>query len=180
MPYQVQTASGTTISIESELIDGNENPKFSYDSRIITATSANVSGAIYNANQSVGSLFTFPNAARKGGMGGIVQTATLICNVGVASNYRLLLFDQSVTTSDHSTNGVSDADLLKLIGIIDFNANNTTTSSFITTSSGLGIIYQTVGTTNKDIYGVLFTTNSVTLTGINATGITIRLGCSLD
>lgn len=179
MSYQVQTASGTSINIESELIDGNENPKFAYDSRIITAQSAGVTSTLYNANQTVGTLFTFENAARKGGMGGIIQTATLICNVGISANYRLFLFDQTVTTSDHLVGGLSDVDLLKCLGFIDFNANNVTTSNFITTANGLGIIYQTVGLV-KDIYGVLFTTTNVTLTGITATGISIRLGCSLD
>lgn len=179
MSYPVQTASGTTISIESELIDGNENPKFAYDSKIITSQSAGVTTTLYNANQTVGTQFTFANVSRKGGMGGIIQTATLICNVGIAANYRLFLFDQSVTTSDHLTGGLSDADLLKSLGFIDFNVNYVTANNFITTANGLGIIYQTIGS-SKDIYGVLFTNTSVSLTGITATGITIRLGCSLD
>lgn len=178
MSYPVQSSEGTNLTIASELIDGEHNPKFAYDSKIITTQSAGVTTTLYSADQTVGTLFTFQNASRKAGMGGIIQTATLICNVGIVGNYRLMLFDQTVTTTDHSTTGISNADLAKSIGFFDFNNNIDTTTNFITTANGLGIIYQTINT--KDIYGVLMTTTSVTLTGITATGITIRLGCSLD
>lgn len=178
MPYPVNTSAGNPITIESEQIDGNENPKFAYDSRVITSESSGVTTTIYNVDQSIGNQFTFLNASRKASMGGIVQTATLICSVPVAGNYRLFLFDQSVTTSDHNSNGLSDTDLLKCVGFIDFNINQTTVNNFITSANGLGIIYQTTG--SKNLYGVLVATSAVTLTGITATGINIRLGCSLD
>lgn len=77
----------------------------------------------YTAGDQVGTQFTFADAARASGGTGTIVGATLVDANDIIGAYDLVIFDSSVTlASDNAAFAVSDADALKVVGLIPLAA----------------------------------------------------------
>ncbi len=80
---------------------------------------------IYTTADVVGGLLTFAGAADKKTGSGTIKAAILIDNDSEEDTYELHLYNQTFTSADdHDAVTVTDADLKKYVGRIDFTAAN--------------------------------------------------------
>ena len=78
-----------------------------------------VTAGAYVANDAVGGLLTFANAARSTGGGGVIKTVVIIDDAGQDSELELWLFNQTFTAmADNAAWAPSEADLENLVGVI--------------------------------------------------------------
>jgi hypothetical protein len=105
MPYQVTAGSGLHIDSETYThpITGQLTHAPVLTNKVIAVTGTNTGGigtTAYAANQIMGtSQFTFANVALKAGLGGVIQNASLFCEVVSSGQYLLRLFDKPITTT---------------------------------------------------------------------------------
>ena len=79
-----------------------------------------VTAGAYSADDAVGGLLTFANAARVAGGGGFIEGVLLIDDAGQDAATELWLFSETFTAmSDNAAWAPSEADLRNLVGIID-------------------------------------------------------------
>lgn len=84
---------------------------------LTTSTTAYVNG------DQVGTQFTFVNAARTSGEGGMIVGAAVIDAADIVGSLDLFLFDSTVTlAADNAAFTLSDADALKVVGIVPLAA----------------------------------------------------------
>lgn len=104
-------------------------------------------GAGYAAGDAVGTRLEIPNATRGEARTGILHGAVLYDLDDEGIELDLVLFRESFTpTADNSPFAVSDADLLKCIGSITFNTFKDFGNNQMSTLSGIGLPFRTVGT----------------------------------
>ena len=78
-----------------------------------------VTAGAYSANDAVGGLLTFANAARVSGGGGVIKNIILIDDAGTDVALELWLFRETFTAmADNAAWAPSEADLRKLVGIV--------------------------------------------------------------
>ncbi len=78
-----------------------------------------VTAGAYSANDAVGGLLTFTNAARVSGGGGILKDLLIIDDAGQDAELELWLFSETFTAmNDNAAWDPSQADLRKLVAII--------------------------------------------------------------
>ena len=78
-----------------------------------------VTAGAYVANDAVGGLLTFANAARETGGGGGIKTVGIIDDAGQDAELELWLFNQTFTAmADNAAWAPSEADLENLVGVI--------------------------------------------------------------
>jgi hypothetical protein len=78
-----------------------------------------ITGGLYAANDAVGGLLTFANAARVAGLGGVIKDMIIIDDAGQNAELELWLFNQTFTAmADNAAWAPSEADLENCIGVI--------------------------------------------------------------
>lgn len=78
-----------------------------------------VTAGAYSANDAVGGLLTFANAARVSGGGGVIKDVVVLDDAGQDAEIELWLFNATFTAmSDNAAWAPSEADLRKLVAII--------------------------------------------------------------
>ena len=132
---EVAVNGGTTAHVQFvKLVDGSANGTDGVpgttqglgvvprrDLQRITVASGGLTTATtaYTAGDQVGTLFTCASAARASGGSGTIVGATLVDANDVIGAYDVAIFDSSVTlASDNAAFSISDADALKLVGIV--------------------------------------------------------------
>lgn len=98
------------------------------DTQIIDVQSAGLTTAAtaYTAGDQVGTQFTLANAARVSGEGGTIVGVELIDAADIIGAYDVVFYNSSVTVAtDNAAFGVSDADVLKQVGIASLTAFDT-------------------------------------------------------
>lgn len=78
-----------------------------------------VTAGAYSANDAVGGLLTFANAALVSGGGGVVKNLLILDDAGQDAELELWLFKETFTAmSDNAAWAPSEADMRKLVGIV--------------------------------------------------------------
>lgn len=78
-----------------------------------------ITAGAYAANDAVGGLLTFANAARETGGGGVIKTVVIIDDAGQDEELELWLFNQTFTAMvDNAAWAPSEADLENFVGVI--------------------------------------------------------------
>lgn len=122
-----------------------------------------VTAGAYSANDAVGGLLTFANAARASGGGIIIDAITLIDLASQAAVLDLVLFDQTFTnTADNAAFDPSDADLANVIDVIQVSTYATFADNSVGYRKGLGIACKLAGTS---LFGQLVTRGTPTYAG---------------
>ena len=156
-----QTAPGTTNRVDAG------------DEILISQTPAVTAGA-YGANDAVGGLLTFADAARATGMGGVVKSLLILDDAGQDVEMELWLFRETFTAmADNAAWAPSQADLRKLVGII-----STADGAWFaagTPSAGRVEASQTYTCTGTSLFGQLVTRGTPTFAATD--DISIVLGC---
>lgn len=125
----------------------------------LTATPTITAGA-YVANDAVGGLLTFANAARSSGGSIIIEGITIVDEASQAAALELVLFDQTFTnTADNAAFDPTDADLANVIGVIAVSTYYTFTDNSVATRFGLGLACKLSGTS---LFGQLLTRGAPT------------------
>lgn len=140
-------------------------------------TTTYASGDAVNNSTSAPTVLTFANIARASGLGGIIESATMILSTRatLAGVFELWLFDTTVTmTNDNTAWGISDANLNTSIGCIYFSLRNDgdASSNCIYQATNIGIAYKC---TTTSLFGALVVRNAY-VPG-NGEVFTIRLKC---
>lgn len=140
---------------------------------IITATPTVTAGA-YSANDAVGGLLTFANAARASGLGGIIKSVVLIDDAGQDAATELWLFDTTITAiADNDAWALTEAELHTLIAVISssdgvWSASGTPSVCDIECSRG----YTCTGTS---LFGQLVTRGTPTYVATDDVTVRIQL-----
>ncbi len=101
-----QTTPGTTNRVDA----GDE---------ITISQTPTVTAGAYAANDAVGGLLTFADAARAAGMGGVIKNLLIVDDNGQDAIMELWLFRETfVAMADNAPWAPSEADLRKLVGIV--------------------------------------------------------------
>ena len=101
-----QTTPGTTNLVASSGISISQTPTVS-------------AAAIYAANDAVGGLLTFANAALVTGGGGVIKDVLILDDAGQDAVLELWLFNATFTAmADNAAWAPSEADLRKLVGVV--------------------------------------------------------------
>ncbi len=142
----------------------------------ITQTPTVTAGA-YSANDAVGGLLTFSDAARKAGYGGVIKDMLILDDAGQDAEMELWLFRETFTAeTDNDGWSPSEADLRKLVGIITTSdgawfAAGTPSAARVEASQR----YDLVGTS---LYGQLVTRGTPTFSATD--DVTVIIGLLLD
>lgn len=141
----------------------------------VQTSSLTLSVTAYTAGDQVGTLFEFANAARVSGGSGTLVGVTLTDVNDVIGPYDLVLFDSSVTLSggNNGAFAVSDADSLKLVGIVPMAAYDIGNNR-IAQSYNLAIPYVCSG--SASLFGGLITRAGHTFFTAN-TDLQVNLYC---
>ena len=104
--------------------------------------------AAYAAQDAIGTLFEIPNATRDGIRTAILHTAILYDPSDQGAAINIVLYDSKPvgTVADNAAFGISDADLLKVVGTLTFTTYQDYSGNQAAVLSGLGMIISTVGT----------------------------------
>jgi hypothetical protein len=117
-------------------------------------TNAYLNGDAWADSTSSPSTPTLTGAARASGKSGIISDIILQSDNGPATllTGQLFIFDDAVTpTNDNAALSISDADLLKLVGVVDFSLVNPAISGTANSyyhAKNLSIGFTTVGSAN--------------------------------
>lgn len=131
----------------------------------ISQTPTTTNGA-YSAEDVIGGLLTFANAARVSAGSGQIAAITIMCKspltTATVPALELAFFNQTFTNiADNGVWGPSDADMANCIGTIPIAAWNVTSNNCIATRFGLNFPYTLTGTS---LFAQLITHTAVTLT----------------
>lgn len=147
----------------------------------IGTNTGGITTTAYAANQLVGtSQFTFPGVALKAGLGGVIQNASLYCEVVSTGQYLIRLFDKPITTAIvdktlYSAFALSDTEAQSFVGDIEFSFPLASSLNTLYSVTSVGMSYTTDSTGSPNLYGILLARNAHTLTAISGTGIRITL-----
>lgn len=156
-----QTVQSTAKAIQSIATPAGENHIGEFGGRqtSITNTPTLTVASSYAANDYVGtsaSPIVFPVARIPNGSG-IILSAVLIDYALQSIPAELWLFDATVTPpNDSAAWTISDADSLKLIGVISFAAYYASAANSVSPVNNVGLAFKTIGS-DINIYGCLVT-----------------------
>jgi hypothetical protein len=180
--YSATPGSGLNILAES-IIDG---PNTIYipviTNKTVSVIGTNTGGigtTSYAANQVMGtSQFTFSNVSLKAGTGGVIQNASLYCEVVSTGQYLLRLFDKPITTTlvdrtNYSALTLTDTEAQSFIGDIEFSFPLASANNTLYGVNGVSMAFTT--DTSPNIYGLLLARNAHSLPSITGQGIKINL-----
>jgi len=143
------------------------------------AQTPTVTAGAYSANDAVGGLLTFANAARSSGSGGVIMTVTIIDDAGQDAELELWLFDRTFTAmSDNAAWAPSEADLENLVGVLSTEDSDqgylaAGTPSAVTINQAMR--YDLNGTS---LFGQLVTRGTPTFAATD--DVTVKLGLLQD
>ena len=186
MAYQVTQGSGLWIAGDTYV---DSTTGLTYHLPIISNKTVSVAGTntggigttAYAANQLMGtSQFTFPNVAFKAGMGGVIQNASLYCEVVSTGQYLLRLFDKPITTTftdrlAYSSFTLTDAEAQNFVGDIEFSFPLASSLNTNYSVNGVSMAFTTDSAGSANLYGLLLARNAHTLAAITGQGIKINL-----
>lgn len=110
----------------------------------------------YTIGDQTGNQFTFANAARVSGGGGIIRGITLVSAADAIGTFDVVIFDSSVTlAADNAAFAISDADALKVIDLVSLNGAFDIGNNRLCRSGPLAIPYVCSGGTS--LYAALIT-----------------------
>lgn len=110
--------SGSAAGDTAVDVDSNGNIIVALNSVRVSQTPTVTAGA-YSANDTVGGLLTFANAARISGGGGVIKSVIFVDDAGQDVALELWLFDQTFTAiSDNAAWAVAEASLHNLVAVI--------------------------------------------------------------
>lgn len=186
MAYQVTQGSGTWIAGETYVdpVTGLTYHVPIISNKTVSVTGTNTGGigtTTYAANQVMGtSQFTFSNVSLKAGTGGVIQNASLYCEVVSTGQYLLRLFDKPITTTlidrtNYSSLALTDTEAQSFIGDIEFSFPLASANNTLYGVNGVSMAFTTDSTGSPNIYGLLLARNAHTLAGITGQGIKINL-----
>lgn len=184
MAYQVTQGSGLWISSETYLENGVLTHLPVITNKTVSVIGTNTGGigtTAYAANQLMGtSQFTFPGVAFKSGLGGVIQNASLYCEVVSTGQYLLRLFDKPITTAildrtAYSAFALTDAEAMNFIGDIEFSFPLASSLNTLYSVNGVSMAFTTDPIGSPNIYGLLLARNAHSLPAITGQGIRINL-----
>lgn len=121
-----------------------------------TATGGGAPATTYTAGDQTGNLFTLANAARITGGSGVITGVTLICASTNIGAFDVVFFDSSVTlATDNSAFSISDADALKIVGLVQLAGAYTFALNQMTQAVNIAMPYVCSGGTS--LYAALIT-----------------------
>lgn len=182
--YSATPGSGLNILAESITDSGNTLYIPVITNKTVSVVGTNTGGigtTTYAANQLMGtSQFTFPNVSLKAGTGGVIQNASLYCDVVSDGQYLLRLFDKPITTAftdrtNYSSYALTDTEAQSFIGDIEFSFPLASSLNTLYGVNGVSMAFTTDSTGSPNIYGLLLARNAHTLAGITGQGIKINL-----
>lgn len=119
------TATGTAVANDAQIIAalslaaGETHIGQVGSPGISISQTPTITGGAYAANDAVGGLLTFANAARVTGGGGVIKDVILLDDAGQDAEVELWLFNATFTAmTDNAPWAPSEADLRKLVAII--------------------------------------------------------------
>lgn len=145
----------------------------------VTSTNITAPANSYAAGDQVGSLFTLAGAARVTGGSGII-TGIRLTDVagaaGVIGAMDVVFFDSTVTlAANNSAFSISDADVLKVIGIVQLAGSFSLTANRICQAFNLAIPYVCSGGTS--LFAALITRSA---NGVFSTDTDLQLAVTVD
>jgi hypothetical protein len=184
MAYQVTQGSGLWIASDTFTENGNITHVPIISNKTISVAGTNTGGigtTAYAANQLMGtSQFTFPNVALKAGMGGVIQNASLYCEVVSTGQYLLRLFDKPVTTTivdrtAYSSFALTDTEAQSFIGDIEFSFPLASSLNTLYGVNGVSMAFTTDSAGVPNLYGLLLARNAHSLPAVTGQGIRVNL-----
>ena len=170
------TANANEAVIKSILAGETHIGSFSSHGKTISLTPTITAGA-YSANDAVGGILEFEDAARVSGAGGVIKQLLLIDDAGQDATLQLWLFNQTFTAMvDNAAWAPSVADLENLIAIV-YSTDGTWSAAGTPSANIIPIAnrYDLVGTS---LFGQLVTTGIPTYTGTG--NLTVKIGILQD
>ena len=155
----VKTRPGQPIQVEGQ-------------GTIITQTPVVTTGA-YSANEAVGGMMTFENAALDTGGGGIINHVLLIDDAGQDADMELWLFDTAFLSTDSQAFIPAEASVHTLITVITISSAGWLIAGTPSVNV-VSVFGQRYESTTKDLYGQLVTRGTPTFTAVD--DLTVRLG----
>lgn len=186
MPYTVTQGSG--LNIDSITYTHPTTGLLTHVPVITNLTVSSVgtnTGGIgttaYATNQVMGtSQYTFPGVALKAGLGGVIQNASLYCEVVSTGQYLIRLFDKPVTAT--FTNGqlfsafpLTDTEAQSFVGDIEFSFPLASANNTLYSVTGVSMAFTTDSAGSPNLYGILLARNAHTLAAVTGQGIRITL-----
>lgn len=185
MPYQVTAGSGLTIDSITYTPSGGVLTHVPVITNLTVSVVGTNTGGIgttaYAANQLLGtSSFTFPGVALKAGLGGVIQNASLYCEVVSTGQYLLRLFDKPITTAftdrlAYSSYALTDTEAQSFVGDIEFSFPLASSLNTNYSVNGVSMAFTTDSAGSPNLYGLLLARNAHTLASITGQGIRITL-----
>jgi len=181
--YQVTPGSGLRIACETYL-EGSDTvniPIITNKTISVSSTNTGVTATAYAANQLIGtSAFTFSNISLKAGLGGVIQNASLFCDVPSTGQYLLRLFDKPITTAFtdkllYSSYALTDLEAQNFIGDIEFSFGLASSLNTLYGVNGVSMAFTTDSAGSPHIYGLLLARNAHTMTGVSTSGLRVTL-----
>lgn len=142
------TADGTTG------IKGDPNGLYVVSHRDIVRISVASGGlttatTTYTSGDTLGTLFTLANAAQTTGGSGYITGVTLVDAADVIGAVDVVFFDSSVTlASDNAAFSISDADALKVVGIVQLAGAYDIGANRVAQSTNIALPYTCSGGTS--------------------------------
>lgn len=184
MAYQVTQGSGLWISSETITEGANTVHIPIITNKTVSVAGTNTGGigtTSYAANQVIGtSQFTFPGVALKAGLGGVIQNASLYCEVVSTGQYLIRLFDKPITNTfvdrtNYSAFALSDTEAQSFVGDIEFSFPLASANNTLYSVTGVSMAFTTDPTGSPNLYGILLARNTHTLAAVTGQGIRISL-----
>jgi len=136
-----------------------------------------VTAGAYVANDAVGGLLTFANAARVSGGGGVIKDVVIIDDAGQDVALELWLFDQTFTAmADNAAWAPAEADLENLVAIITTDDGAWFAAG--TPSAALIEVSQRYDCTGTSLFGQLVTRGTPTFVATD--DVTVKIGLLQD
>jgi len=182
--YQVTQGSGLRIACETFIEDGNTVNVPIITNKTVSSIGTNTGGigtTAYAANQIMGtSQFTFPNVSLKAGMGGVIQNASLYCEVVSTGQYLIRLFDKPITTAftdrlAYGSYALTDTEAQSFVGDIEFSFPLASSLNTLYSITGVSMAFTTDPTGSPNLYGILLSRNAHSLAAVSGQGIRINL-----
>jgi hypothetical protein len=146
---------------------------------VLSATPVVSTTPAYAANDCVGGLMTFALAAKSTGRGFVVHSVVITDKGKQNAALKLILFDSNPSGSTFTDNAaitIVDADLIKVIGVVDVTSYTSFADNSVGVAASAGLACKLASGTS--LYGVLFTTGTPTYTATS--DLTVRLGLLQD
>lgn len=185
MPYQVTAGSGLTIDSITYTPSGGVLTHVPVITNLTVSSVGTNTGGIgttaYAANQIMGtSQFTFPGVALKAGLGGVIQNASLYCEVVSTGQYLIRLFDKPITTAmvdrtAYSAFALTDTEAQSFVGDIEFSFPIASSLNTLYSVTSIGMSYTTDSAGSPNLYGILLARNAHSLAAVTGQGIRITL-----